>query len=431
MDANLASPASPAPTVADGRIQCALCDFKGHSLLDHVQKVHGLTPAQYSADHGATLSPLVLERVNAGVRRSPAPAPQDLTVDIGGWFQMPVDTGITPEQTCTRPSGFLWATKGSSLKVHKRLTQSLARGRNVFLWGMPGTGKDAAIQAYFNDVRKPVIVISFKPGTDISPYFYTRAILADGSTAWEYGHVWDAIVNGVEGRDGVRRAPVILLSDADRADQAQLEWFRLLTDSIEGRILSPEGKTVPLIPGVQFVCTANSCGSGDARGRMASAGVMDASIVNRLGMKIEAAYLHWEDEARVLRGKFPDLAASAPWLFEGPVGSDSSDTKTFGKATPGEIGKATAALRDAIDSEDIYCEFTHRDLVNILERAEDILYFKRGNKVPKNLLAAAFSVWLEGLQNDERLAAKRLVDPHVGAGSFSEDSTDDQDLADC
>ena len=169
------STSASAPTVADGRIQCALCDFKGHSLIAHLEAEHGMTAQAYiEAGHGPTLSPMVLDRLV--VKRKPAPEPKDLSVDIGGWFKMPVDIGITAEQTCKRPEGFLWATKGRSKKVHQRLTQSLARGRNVFLWGLPGTGKDAAIQAFFSDLRKPVIVISFKPGTDISPYFYTRGI---------------------------------------------------------------------------------------------------------------------------------------------------------------------------------------------------------------------------------------------------------------
>jgi hypothetical protein len=406
------------PVVVDGRIPCPLCAFSAHSLLNHAMTAHGLTAEEWVlAGHGPTVSPLVLEAL--GGRRKAAPAPENLTARIMG-CEVPVDVNVSAEQSLKRPDGYGWATQGKAKGVAQRLVQALIRGRNVFLWGLPGTGKDAAVQAFCAETRRPVVLISFKPGTDISPFFYTRAISAEG-TSWEYGHVWDALVHGIEGRDGVRRAPLILLSDADRADAAQLEWFRLLTDSIEGRILGPDGKTVKLISGIQFVCTANSCGSGDARGRMASANVMDASIMDRLGQKIEAVHLDWADECGILRAKYPDLASSAPWLFEGPTAAD-------GTASPGELGNACAALRDAIASEEVYAEFSHRGICDVLNRASDIMFFKRNAKAPKNLLAQAFLVWLEGLPADDRLAAKRLIDPHVGGGAFADSDEDADDV---
>lgn len=397
-------------TVTDDRIACGICGFKSHSLLSHVRDEHGLSAADYSAAHGATMAPSLLAKVGEGVRRKAAPASTDLSSTMLG-ISVPVDAAVPADRCLPLPSGYRFPTRGKAKKVFHRALMALARGRNAFIWGMPGTGKDALVHAFSALTRKPVAMVTFRPGTDLAPWFYTRSIDESG-TGWEFGHLWDAIVNGVEARDGERRPALVLLSDVDRADSAQAEWFRILTDSISGRILGPDGKMVPIFPGTQFVCTANSCGTGDVRGRMASANPMDASILDRLGRKIKAEYMDWQDESLILRDKFSLVAEKAPWVFEGPVGLD-------GTATDGELGLATMALRKAIEEGEIYAEFTHRGLCEVLSEAEDLLHFT-GRDAPKNLLKQAFCAWLDGMDDDSRLVAKRLIDPHIGGGAFDD-----------
>jgi hypothetical protein len=396
-------------TVLDDRVTCAVpnCGFKSHSLLDHLVEAHGLTPSEYVEAYAgaATVSERLLkafEAAKARVTRKAVPVATELKVSLMG-LPVPVDAHM-PETTCLPlPSGYMFPTKGKAQRVFKRALMALIRGRNVFIWGMPGTGKDALVHAYSAFARKPTVMVTFRPGTDLAPWFYTRSIDNDG-TGWEYGHLWSALVHGVEGRDGKRRAPLVLLSDVDRADSAQAEWFRILTDSISGRILDPHGNMVPLFTDEwgnrpQFVCTANSCGTGDARGRMASSNPMDASIMDRLGRKIEATYLHWDDESAILKAKFPRVAEKAPALFN-------------------ELGNATAAVRTAIEKEEIYAEFTHRGLCEVLSEADDLLHFS--NRVPNNLLKSAFMAWTDGLDSDNRFEAKRLIDAHVTGGALED-----------
>jgi MoxR-like ATPase len=395
--------------MTDERIECAACDYTSHSLLDHVVEVHGMTPTEYVAAYpGAeTLSKKVraaFEAKTKSIHRRPVSAATDLTVKLMG-MEVPVDAHVSADDCLPLPEGYMFPTKGKSQRICKRAVMALVRGRNVFIWGMPGTGKDALVHAVSFFMRRSTVMLSFKPGTDVAPWFYTRSIGKDG-TGWDYGHVWDALVNGIMGRDGKRRAPLLLLSDVDRADEAQAEWFRVLTDSISGRILGPDGKMVTLFVDEwgnkpQFVCTANTCGTGDARGRMASSNPMDASILDRLGRKIEATYLHWDDEGMILRGKFPQVAEMAPSIFD-------------------ELGNATAAVRQAIEKESIYAELTHRGLCEILAEAEDILHF--AGRVPANLLKSAFLAWTDGLDADNRFEAKRLIDAHVTGGAL--DSAD-------
>ena len=40
---------------------------------------------------------------------------------------------------------------------------------------------------------------------------------------------------------------IVLLSDFDRATKAQVETLRLILDSISGRVMSPDGRAVPVI----------------------------------------------------------------------------------------------------------------------------------------------------------------------------------------
>ncbi len=410
MNTTTASSSSAAPAVIDPRPACRECGFQSHSLAAHVKEAHGLSLAEYITAHpGApTLSAVLLDEFNRKAKRAPAPAPSSLEVSLMG-FDGKVDAAVSEDECLPLPDGYMFPTKGKAKGVYERALMALLAGRNMFLWGMPGTGKDAIIHAFSAMTRKPVVMVSFKPGTDIAPWFYSRSIGSEG-TGWEYGHLWRALTQGVQGRDGVYRPALILLSDVDRADSAQAEWFRILTDSISGRIMDPHGKMVPLIKGTQFVCTANSCGTGDSRGRMASANPMDASILDRLGRKIQAEYLDWADEGKVLAAKFPLLAERAPGIFFTPTGEH------------GMLGKATEALREAIGRGNLFAEFTHRGLCEVLSECEDIVRFRYSNKaVPQNLLKLGFRAWIEGLDEDSQLEARRAIDPHIAGGALSED----------
>lgn len=339
--------------------------------------------------------------------RRPAPRLVDLTVDFGG-HQLPVDTGISADQCLPMPASYRYPTKGTAKKATERALIALGSGRNAFVWGMPGTGKDAVVHAFSASTRRPCLMVTFRPGTDIAPWFYTRSYSASGGTGWEYGSLWNAMLYGVAGKDGHPRPALILLSDVDRADSAQAEWFRILTDSISGRILGPDGSLHKIMGGTQFICTANSCGTGDSRGRMVSANPMDASILDRLGRAIEFDYLSWEDESVVLREKFPVLCEKEPDILA-------------------QLQGCCEALRKAIRAEELYGEFTHRGICEVLLECQDRITFL--GKVEKNLLALGFKAWLDRLDSDNRLVARRLIDPFLKGGALAPESDGESERA--
>ena len=328
--------------------------------------------------------------------RQTAPQVTDLKVAVAG-VEMKVDPGVDPLDCLPMPGAYRFPTKGAAAKSNLRVLMALVKGRNCFIHGPPGTGKDAVVHAFSAWTRKPCLMVTFRPGTDLAPWFYMRTY-ENGQSGWRYGALWTALTRGVTGRDGVARAPMVLLSDVDRADSAQAEWFRILTDSISGRILGPDGKMHPLFPGTQFVCTANSCGTGDARGRMISSNPIDASIMDRLGRAVEFTYLSWEDENVVLREKFPLLAEKVPEIFD-------------------QLKGCCEALRSAISREEIYGEFTHRGICEVLLEAQDRLDFT-GER--SKLLNVGFKAWLDRLDADNRLAAKRLIDPFLKGGGLDD-----------
>jgi len=394
--------------IVDARVQCSEpdCGFQSHSILDHIQEAHGMSVDGYLGKHpgAATVSNALIQGVKdkrKGRRRTAAPALTHLSHDMMG-ITVPVNTNIAESQCLPMPEGYQWPTAGKAAERTRRVLLALRRGRPVFYWGPSGTGKDAAISAFCADARVPSLIYTFTSGTDVKRWFYSRELGTEG-TSWSYGRLWHAIVNGIEAADGSRHPALICFSDVDRGTPEQLEEFRLMLDTTSKRLVGPTGEVHTLFPGTRFAFTANSCGTGDVDGRMSSR-AMDASLLDRMGRFVEAAYLDWKDEGAILRAKFADLAGKAPLIFD-------------------ELGAATVAIRAAISGEstvDIEADLTHRGLCEILAECDDVLWMA-GGTVPKGLLKKGFKAWLDRLDPDNRLIAKSLIDAHVTGGVFADE----------
>jgi len=270
----------------------------------------------------------------------------------------------------------------------------LKQHRSVYIWGLPGSGKDAFFHAWSAMTRWPAIIKSVKPGTDIESWFFSRAF-NDKGTYWEEGAVLPALRDGYLTASGRKIPYMFLVSDLDRADRSQTEHMRLIMDSIRGRIDGPAGKVYDVLAGTIVVATGNTAGSGDERGRMVSANPLDASVMERFNARFQFHWMDWEDESEIVKTKFPLLFQASP----------SALTK---------IGDATKVLREAIKNNNLYGEFSHRGLCSILEHAQDMLIVSNKTKFPANLLSMASRAWVDGLPDaNNREIALRLMDAHI------------------
>lgn len=384
-------------------LSCRECSFTTpHFLGDHLAEAHDLGVDEYLAKHpGAEtasqelLDTLAQETPNR--RRAFPPKPDELTVKIGALtFKVNADV---PESACLPcPEEYRLPKHGKLANDIGAVLIGLWRSRSIYAWGLPGSGKDALFHYFSWATRTPAIIRQVQPGSDIESWFFSRGFDQHGTT-WEEGEVLKALRDGYKTPNGERVPYMVLLSDIDRADRTQGEYMRLITDSISKRVQGPTG-THTVMPGTRIVSTANTAGSGDERGRCISANPIDASLLDRFDIKRQFHWMDWEDEGPIVQAKFPVLMERCPGVFD-------------------TMGRITRTVRDAINNEDLYAEYSHRALVSILMHAEDMVLANGNRAIPKDFLASAAKVWIDGLPDKEtRLAAEKLMDPHITGGTL-------------
>jgi len=384
--------------MASNKITCRVC---GHEALDylgdHLVEVHQLSVPEYLTKYpGAeTMSERLWEKHQASIKnikRAPPPTPDGLTIKMAGAsFQVNHDV---PDSVCLpMPDHYILPEHGDLGEDVSHALISLMKGRSMYIWGMPGSGKDALFHAWSALTRTPAIIRQVKPGTDIEAWFFSRGFNEKG-TYWEEGEVLKALRDGYLTSTGRVLPYLILVTDFDRADREQAEHLRLITDSIQGRVDGPAGTTYRVLQGTRIVATANTSGGGDERGRMVSANPLDASLLDRFERKFMFHWMDWKDEEKVILVKFPRLLQRAPSIVT-------------------KMKDVTKKLREAILNGDLHAEFSHRGLCSILGHAEDIM--DTSARLDKRLLKWAARCWLDGLPDDEnRKAAKNIMDPKLG-----------------
>ena len=381
-------------------LTCAEC---GHHeldfLADHILEAHGLTVEAYQTKHPGheVMSWRLIDRFDlehTNIRRKHPPAPDTLTVDLAG-IKFPVNWDVPAEACLPMPDHYRLPRFGILGEDIQHALIALYFHRSQYIWGLPGSGKDALFHAWSAMTRWPAIIKSVKPGTDIESWFFSRAFNEKG-TYWEEGEVLKALRDGYRTSSGRVLPYLILVSDLDRADRSQAEHMRLITDSIQGRIDGPAGTTFTVLPGTIIAATGNTAGAGDERGRMVSSNPLDASVMERFHARFQFHWMDWRDESEIIRSKFPILFQRCPSALD-------------------KLGNATRLLREAILGNELYGEFSHRGLCSLCEHAQDMVVIGGNKKPPKNLLQMAARAWLEGLPDQEnRDIAKKIMDPHIG-----------------
>lgn len=381
-------------------------------LGDHLAEAHGLSLADYLATHpdAEVVSSVVIDEhaKDAPTKRSHPGDAKTLTIKWGR-LTVPVNWDVPEEDCLPLPPAFRFPAHGALKRDYEEASISLASGRKMWVGGLPGCGKDAFFCAWSWLTRTPAGIFQVNPNENIMGWFFERSFDAEG-TSYEYGKLFDMLVHGYTSPVSGRKMPyLILITDFDRATKSQAEALRLVLDSIEGRVSGPSGETFKIFPGTQIVVTANSFGAGDTRGRCVSANVMDASLLDRFERMYAFHYMDWKDESEIIRAKFP--------LFVEKVGDKGLE----------QLGKAVAALRDAIEKEQVYCEFSHRALCRWVGHAQDILEWEP-NKKHSKILKRAARCFLDGMPDEEtKLSVDRIISDHIRGGLFGDDTEDEGD----
>lgn len=406
--------------VSAGPAPCRLCSVEEHWLGDHLAEVHDLTLDAYLEQFpdAPTCSAVLVGRYKKRLthpsetaaldelRAAPTDADvQSLNVEFAG-LKFPVNLDVPAEDCLPMPEHYKIPSAGRLAADVQDAVIALKRNRSIWVWGPPGTGKDAVFSALCAMTRRPSLLFTVVQGADITAWKYTRSFDAEG-TSWEEGLLLRALRDGYTTRDGRVIPYLIVLSDFDRATRQQAEELRQILDSIQGRITGPTGEVWPTMPGTTIVATANSSGAGDTTGRCISANPIDASILDRFERKIKFHSMDVADEKEILGKKFPVLAARFPEAMD-------------------EMMNATKAVREAVVAEVVYGEWSHRTLCAWAGAAEDLLETLPGAfstepkteaKVRGMLLRRAARVVLDGLpDSDTREGVKNVMDAHIKGG---------------
>lgn len=389
-----------------GLAKCRLCNAEENWLGDHLVEAHDLSVDEYLAKHpGAETcsEALAAHHEAANKKRRKAAEIAGLAMDFAG-VSFPVDAKVPAMACLPMPSHYAVPVNGKLARDVQDVAVAVKRCRSVWVWGAPGTGKDAVFSALCAMTRRPSLLFTVVQGADITAWKFTRSFDANG-TKWEEGVLLKALRDGYLTSDGRRVPYLIVLSDFDRATRQQAEELRQILDSIQGRISGPTGEIYPVLPGTTIVATANSSGAGDTTGRCISANPIDASILDRFERKIRFHAMDPKDEEPVVRAKYPLLAGRMP------------DAIT-------SMMRATFAVREATEKEEVYCEWSHRTVCSWAGAAEDLLEILPGKVGVGTLLKRAARVVLDGLPDaDTRDAVKRIMDPHIKGGMVNEGNT--------
>lgn len=272
----------------------------------------------------------------------------------------------------------------------------------VCITGVSGGGKDYTAEAVAWELGRPLVKLSIKPDLDPNEWVGGTSLKGDGvggtETVAEDGWLAQACAGWSDEKwkeiGAERIAPVVLISDFDRATPRQLEVFRQAFEERSRRYLShpTTGCEMPIHPDTLFILTSNSGIDGDGgRGNVTSQ--LDTSIVNRI-MGVLAPAPSAKFERDVLSRKFPELDKTEVAL----------------------LVKCLRSLRSAMEDGGLAFEVSLRTGNMVAQKA---IRAKRRGKTWEEALRRGFKV-VEGHchEADNRALIKGALDPIIGSPSI-------------
>lgn len=369
-----------------------------HSLVDHLEDNHNMSPEDYFRRYGksATLfgAEVFDEFYSRNIERKGSES-YHTYLEIGS-ITMKAHVGLMARRP-TRPAGYKYPTKGQAGLASARIARAIKYGRNIYYYGPPGTGKSDMFRALAHDLNKEFSLYPMREDLDPALYLGQMQVVVDEKTGVNKTEfVQGRLLRDIQGRvgkDGVRRAVLITIDDIDRAPAENNELYRHLLDGAKEIFVPELGESIPVFPGTQICATANSRGRGE-QGLCTSVQTIDDSLLDRFDRFVESHFLEPSEEREILEAKYPFLVENAPDAFR-------------------IIMKVTESIRHMIQNREVLMNFSHRILMNWAESLEELLQ-ENGCIYRDELVGLAAVDWLERFDPDHRDAVlSRTLNAYV------------------
>lgn len=290
------------------KVKCALCDHRGHILVEHVVKKHGVDPVKYLEDNAS--SPLwsaygfaKIQEHNGKPSVASTPRPRKL-VEVAKLF--PHFGGIRGEKV--EGEYAIFDTAGpltpkldplylfpEEITLDILLTLRKPARNRVLVCGWSGTGKSTL---GFNLAAICNAEVMEWNGDDQTqrPELIGHFDVKDGETVW---------VDGILPR-AMRRGVWLIINELDLMDSHTVNIMKpLLEDPPRLTILENGGEVVRAHPDFRVLAFTNTFGRGDSTGLFVNANVQSDADMRRWSARFRLDYLREDEETALLQRYFP------------------------------------------------------------------------------------------------------------------------------
>lgn len=337
-------------------MKCPICSFESDYLIDHLQKEHDLSVEEFRTIHGFNdllFDPkfydlLDQERKSKNIQREG----NLVKKSYFSLFDIKVEKlhfnsrrKFVPE--LDNAYYFPKCSRWAMIAIKER--------KNVFLTGLPGTGKSSLIMQIYARLNRSLYHISSFGDLTYEHLIYKDELKVNPEngkveTRPQYGTIIQSMLDK-ENKAG------LLFDEISFADSRVLQALQPLLEGSTRYLTIPEtGEIIRAHPDWVFFATDNTKGQGDEFGMFSGAENMNFALLNRFPIFLELDYLPLDVEEKVLKEKIEQQGIDLP-------------LEVYKRAM-----QVTRLLRNGVKSNKYYMTFSIRDVYEWLLKLK---YFDR------------------------------------------------------